>query len=189
QLRKVAYAIKNSSTKLLPRWREICKENQMKVRVMPRDVTTRWNSTFEMLDFAIEYKRALDQITGERDCKLRDYELLRREWAIASELRDIFKDATLFFSREIAPNLAMVIPAMDHIDEVFETNMTTSKYSPAITAALRIGKYTLNRYYTKTDYSETYRIAMGKYSYIDLCIILMHLFPVLHPRHKLVYFR
>ena len=29
-------------------------------------------------------------------------------------------------------------------------------------AALGIGKRTLNRYYNKTDYSEVYRIAMGK---------------------------
>ena len=36
--------------------------------------------------------------------------------------------------------------------------------SKAIRAALALGKQTLNRYYNKTDHSDVYRIAMGKYS-------------------------
>ncbi|KIL54438.1 hypothetical protein M378DRAFT_92556 [Amanita muscaria Koide BX008] len=128
-----------------------------------------------MLDFAIRYQKVIDHITGERDSNLRDYELHRREWEIATELRNalrIFKDATLFFSREVVPNLAMVIPAMDHINESLGTSVESRRYSPGVTAALGVGKWTLNRYYSKTDLSETYRIAM-----------------VLHPRHKLAYFR
>ncbi|KIL61835.1 hypothetical protein M378DRAFT_63359, partial [Amanita muscaria Koide BX008] len=55
KLRKVTHAVKNSSMKLLPRWREICKDNGLPIRVMPRDVKTRWNSTYDMLKFAIKY--------------------------------------------------------------------------------------------------------------------------------------
>ena len=55
----------------------------------------------------------------------------------------------------------MVILAMDHIDEFLKTMATSANFSRAVTAALDIGKRTLNRYYSKTDYSETYRIAMG----------------------------
>jgi hypothetical protein len=73
----------------------------------------------------------------------------------------VFKDATLFFSRSM-PNLATVIPAMDHIDEVLTTDSLSATYSPSIWAALSIGKKTLNRYYNVTDHSEVYRIAMGK---------------------------
>jgi hypothetical protein len=50
---------------------------------------------------------------------------------------------------------------MDAIDEVLATNALSSKYSAAIQAALSVGKKTLNRYYAKTDLSNTYRIAMG----------------------------
>jgi hypothetical protein len=32
---------------------------------MPRDVTTRWNSTFDMLDFVIEYQKALQLTTSD----------------------------------------------------------------------------------------------------------------------------
>lgn len=72
----------------------------------------------------------------------------------------MFKDATLFFSRG-TPNLAMVIPAMDHIDQHLATAATTHSYPLALKAALAIGKKTLNRYYEKTDQSEVFRIAMG----------------------------
>jgi hypothetical protein len=54
---------------------------------------------------------------------------------------------------------------MDTIDEVLATNALSSKYSVAIQAALSVGKKTLNRYYEKTDLSDTYRIAMGVYSF------------------------
>ncbi|TDL28989.1 hypothetical protein BD410DRAFT_711255 [Rickenella mellea] len=124
-----------------------------------------------MLEFAIEYRKALDEISGDRSLNLRKYELSSEEWEIASELCNVFKDATLFFSRS-TPNLATVIPAMDHIDETLATNALDSRYRPSIHAALSIGKRTLNRYYNLTDNSEVYRIAM-----------------VLHPRHKLNYFK
>ena len=79
----------------------------------------------------------------------------------------VFKDATLFFSRS-TPNLATVIPAMDHIDELLSTNSLNAKYEPSIRAALGIAKKTLNRYYDKTDSSEVYRIAMGECLFTSL---------------------
>lgn len=62
------------------------------------------------------------------------------------------------------PNLATVIPAMDHIDETLTTQSQDSDFEPSIRAALAIAKKTLNKYYDKTDHSEVYRIAMSKSS-------------------------
>ena len=78
----------------------------------------------------------------------------------------IFKDATLFFSRS-TPSLATVIPAMDHIDGVLTTLTRDEDLQPSIRGALSLAKKTLNKYYNKTDDSEVYRIAMSKYKLIE----------------------
>ena len=57
----------------------------------------------------------------------------------------------------------MVIPAMDYVDEVFTTSMLDHNcFDPAICAAVRLTKNTLNKYYSLTDSSKVYRIAMSK---------------------------
>ena len=59
--------------------------------MMPCDVTTQWNSTYDMLEFAIEYQDALDTITGDREMKLRQYEIDEEEWEIAQQLQEALK--------------------------------------------------------------------------------------------------
>jgi hypothetical protein len=61
-------------------------------------------------------------------------------------------------------NLATVIPAMDHINAHLATAIENLEYSPAIHAALALGKVHLNKYYNISDYSEVYRLAMSKCS-------------------------
>ena len=54
--------------------------------MMPHDVRTCWNSTFNMLDFAVEHIEAINTITGDRDMKLRKYELSEDDWDMACQL-------------------------------------------------------------------------------------------------------
>ena len=57
----------------------------------------------------------------------------------------------------------MVIPAMDYINEVFTTSMLDHRcFDPAIRATVRLAKNTLDKYYSLTDASKVYCIAMGK---------------------------
>ncbi|KIJ96457.1 hypothetical protein K443DRAFT_76968, partial [Laccaria amethystina LaAM-08-1] len=126
-----------------------------------------------MIKFALDYRSTFNKIS-DQSLSLRPYELSRVEWRIVEDLCEvlkIFKDATLFFSRNGA-NIAMVIPAMDHLDSHLINAVSNLKYSITMKAALSIGKKTLNRYYDKTDHSEVFRIEK-----------------VLHPRHKLQYFK
>ncbi|KAG1839855.1 hypothetical protein C8R48DRAFT_564769, partial [Suillus tomentosus] len=58
----------------------------------------------------------------------------------------ILKDATLYFSHA-TPNLATVIPAMDHIDKMLMFYSRHKKYLPLIHSAVRLAKKTLNQYY------------------------------------------
>lgn len=162
--------------------------------MMPRDVATRWNSTYDMLNFSVDYKAAINAITGNRDMKMRVLELDGHEWIIAAQLRDtlkvsshlfirartensfqIFKHATLFFSRD-TPNISTVIPAMDLIDEHLATSADGTTLTTSVRSALAIGKRTLNRYYDKTDYSEIYRIAMSELTFYPCFSLIQLLF-------------
>jgi hypothetical protein len=70
---------------------------------------------------------------------------------------------TLFFSQS-TPNLATVIPAMDHINAHLIMASQSLKFSLAICALLALGKAHLNKYYDMTDHSEVYQIAMSSLS-------------------------
>ncbi|TFY73210.1 hypothetical protein EWM64_g10802 [Hericium alpestre] len=174
KLRKISYKIIHSTTILLPAWKATLTDLKLPIRMIPHNVATHWNSTYDMLMFALQYKKAVRTIVGDTHLGLEKYELTAHEWQIAEQLRDvlhILKDATLFFSRA-TPNLATVIPTMDHIDHRLATDSLDPKFNAAIRASLTMAKKTLNHYYDLTDSSEVYRIAM-----------------VLHPCHKLEYFK
>ncbi|KAF8837319.1 hypothetical protein BDN67DRAFT_860273, partial [Paxillus ammoniavirescens] len=66
KLRKLAFKIIHSTTIILPEWKRTLGELKLPVRIMPRDVSTRWNSTFDMLEFALKYRQAVDAITDKR---------------------------------------------------------------------------------------------------------------------------
>jgi hypothetical protein len=72
----------------------------------------------------------------------------------------VFKEVTLRFSAD-TPSLPTVIPAMDAIDQHLATAITGSTYNSAIKASLALGKNLLNKYYSLTDISDLYRIAMS----------------------------
>ena len=59
--------------------------------MIPHDVRTRWNATYDMLDFAYKYKTAINEITDMREMKLRQYEIEAHEWEIIRQLRDLLK--------------------------------------------------------------------------------------------------
>ncbi|KAG1776193.1 hypothetical protein EV702DRAFT_971812, partial [Suillus placidus] len=102
---------------------------------------------------------------------LHKFELADHEWEIVKQLQDVLKDTTLYFSHS-TPNLATVIPAINHIDEKLTSYSRNKKYALSICTAVELAKKTFNRYYELTDSSEVYRITM-----------------VLHPCHKLSYFK
>ncbi|KAI0691923.1 hypothetical protein C8T65DRAFT_539500, partial [Cerioporus squamosus] len=66
KIRTLAYKIINSSTILLPAWNKIVEDLELPPRVLPRDVRTRWNLTYQMLDVALKYRLAVNGITGSK---------------------------------------------------------------------------------------------------------------------------
>jgi len=59
--------------------------------MMFRDVSTRWNSTYDMLSFAVKYRAAINSMTAARDLGLHNYKLVAAEWKIAKEIEEVLK--------------------------------------------------------------------------------------------------
>ena len=72
----------------------------------------------------------------------------------------MYKDATLFFSQDNAVTIANVVPTMDRIDKMLSTSAATP-LTPAVKHALTFACKLMDEYYSKTDLSNVYRIAMG----------------------------
>ena len=64
---------------------------------MPRDVSTRWNSTYDMLKFALDYCSAFDEIS-DQSLSLWPYELSKVEWRVAEDLCEVLKVCCLLSS-------------------------------------------------------------------------------------------
>jgi hypothetical protein len=75
----------------LPEWKKHLAALKMEERLMPRDVRTRWNSTYAMVEFAINHRKLLDLLGGDRANGLRDLELKAEEWRIVGQLQDVLK--------------------------------------------------------------------------------------------------
>ncbi|KAJ3764927.1 hypothetical protein FB446DRAFT_604590, partial [Lentinula raphanica] len=160
--RKISFKIIHSTTLLLPKWREHVAGTKFEGRVLPRDMATQWNSTYDMMSAFLEMK---EQVSEFLDCSsncLSDFVLDDDEWEAIKGLVSILKDATLFFSSH-NPSVADIIPAMDAIDQSFATGIVNCQATSApVRHALSIGKRTLNKYYQLTDESHIYRMAIGK---------------------------
>ncbi|TFK58173.1 hypothetical protein BDN72DRAFT_782421 [Pluteus cervinus] len=89
KVRTLSYKVINSTTKLLPLWYAALEKHGLEAVLLPRDVSTRWNSTCGLLEVACENKQAVDEITKEKE--LRALELSEEEWELAEQLRDVLK--------------------------------------------------------------------------------------------------
>jgi hypothetical protein len=81
----------NSPTSLLPAWESALKDAGLDVRRMPRDVRTRWNSTFDMLHFALEYREGIDAITDKVRLGVDKLGLSDEDWKLVKQLQDVLQ--------------------------------------------------------------------------------------------------
>ncbi|KIL63555.1 hypothetical protein M378DRAFT_79529 [Amanita muscaria Koide BX008] len=95
KIRKLSFAIIHSTTIALPVWRKTCTAHKLAVRLIPRDVKTRWNSTYDMAKVALKYRPAIDDITANKSSKLRKYELDDDDWKIIGDLLRVLKVSLL----------------------------------------------------------------------------------------------
>ena len=55
------------------------------------DVWTWWNSTYDMLKFALKYKEAIKMVTSDLNNDLCKYELNNEEWKLVRQLANTLK--------------------------------------------------------------------------------------------------
>ena len=75
----------------MPAWQELLHELKAIDGIMPCNVTMRWNSTYDMLKFVLEYCKAIDILMADRQNELHNYELSEQECMIAAQLSHVLK--------------------------------------------------------------------------------------------------
>jgi hypothetical protein len=74
--------------------------------MLARDVSTRWNSTFHMLDVALNKQKAVNEIMKEKKNELQD-----NKWEILEQLKDVLDEvpAGSFMSDILTLSLTLLI--------------------------------------------------------------------------------
>ena len=91
QIRQLLFGIIHLMTIALPIWHHTCSELNLKKRLIPHDIVTRWNLTYDMMCFTLTYQQAVNQITADKSLKLRRFELDNDNWVIVSDLVSVLE--------------------------------------------------------------------------------------------------
>lgn len=162
---------------------------KLKQLQMKRSVKTRWNSLSDCLKRALYLRLAIDNLLTltkydkPGDQGLHRYKHTAEEWTILEQLDPLltvrvyyilsllslmfspflqmFTDATKRISASNVPLLHEVIPLIN----ILTTQLEDCVASPALHSVVRVtaarGLHVLNKYYSRTDDSIMYRIAMS----------------------------
>ena len=75
------------------------KDCHMPIKMIPRDVPTRWNLTCNMANVVVDYCVPIEDITNKWRLGLTAYTLNNHEWELLGQLRDVLKcNGSVFFS-------------------------------------------------------------------------------------------
>ncbi|KNF04639.1 hypothetical protein PSTG_02126 [Puccinia striiformis f. sp. tritici PST-78] len=156
---------------------DICRDKGCKTpHNVERDVRTRWNSTLIQVNSIVRCEVAiLDWQRHKRHGIDRKFYLDQSDFDLARDLANIlnlFYEVTLRISGSGSARLSNVVVFIDEITEHLSTAISGSEYPPALKNACRIGLKITNKYYSLTDASPLYRIAI-----------------VLHPSFRDEYFK
>ncbi|THH23259.1 hypothetical protein EUX98_g7913, partial [Antrodiella citrinella] len=158
-----------------------CERSGIVPKQMIRSVATRWNSTSQAISRALYLRLALDKLFALPKYNKNDKKSLKRfkptteEWTILEQLEPIlemFLIATEHISHSNRPLLYEVIPIIDKLTTALEQVIANNSLVQPVRAAATRGMKVLNKYYSVTDDSIMYRLAI-----------------LLHPRYKSEYFK
>ena len=181
----------NSSTIVLPAWQRLLEELHKPNHIMPHDVTTCWNSTYDMLEFNLWHVEFCTWIlqgywlfdseqaewapstwvkwAGMVNCKA----IVRHPWGVWAVINHwwICHHRLLrFWKTQLCSShiphqilLLLYLPWTTSMTSSLLIPMTEHFPEPLLKVSLQIGKNMLNWYYSLMDSSEVYCIAMGMF--------------------------
>ncbi|EHS64655.1 uncharacterized protein PGTG_21006 [Puccinia graminis f. sp. tritici CRL 75-36-700-3] len=160
-------------------FKEICGDLECSTpHNITRDVCTRWNLTFEQLSGILQCSAAILEWQKDK-CHgpARSHHINQNDLDLACDLVKLlqpFYKITLQVSTAGAARIADIVVFIDQITSHLSSAISDKRddYPPAIRNACRAGLHITNKYYTLTDCSLLYRVAM-----------------VLHPSFKDKYFK
>jgi hypothetical protein len=101
----------------------------------------------------------------------------------------LFLYVTKQVSQSAVPLIYEVMPFIDTLFDALEDEATNIDNLPAVRMAAKRGHTMLSKYYGLTDHTHIYRMAMSMSFIFLLSVLLAHWDQVLHPAHKVTYFR
>ncbi|KNE97433.1 hypothetical protein PSTG_09267 [Puccinia striiformis f. sp. tritici PST-78] len=146
---------------------DICrKKGSLTPHNIERDVRTRWNSTHAQLKSAIRCEPAILKWQRHKKygvaCK---HYVDESDFGLVCDLvkvLNVFHKITLQVSIASLARLLNVVVFIDQVTYQLSTAISNQKYPPALRNACQIGLKITNKYYSLTDSSPLYRIAICK---------------------------
>ncbi|KAH9470965.1 hypothetical protein Pst134EA_004875 [Puccinia striiformis f. sp. tritici] len=146
---------------------DFCRDKKCaKPHNIERDVKTRWNSTLVQLNSILRCSGAI--IEWQKDKRLgppRQHHIDQSDLDLARDLAEVlqpFYEITFQVSTQGAARISQVVVFIDQVTSHLSTAVSNKEdgYPPALRNACRAGLQLTNKYYTLTDCSPLYRVAM-----------------------------
>lgn len=176
---KLRFIVKKlrSSPQQRESFKKHCDAAEIKFLMVILDVCTRWNSTFYMVERALQLKAAINAwidrnpVIGKTPMKR--FKLKVQEWKHLEEIEEhlkFFEEATRSMSASLYPTLNLVVPIFIELFTHIEDVLSKEHVSTDLKFALNEAHGVLSKYYALLDKSPLYSIAV-----------------ILDPRFKRVY--
>jgi hypothetical protein len=153
----------NRSPQRRQKWKEIYRLNNLPDKFVAYDVTTRWNSTFRMVDDGLKSRQQVNKFLNLQE-ELPPFTL--QDWSRLEQIHTVlhkFNELTLFIlKRNPQINLAVPIYYELHelLDDVTEGNGDFAKLDRDIIAAVKEGMTKYEKCYSIMDDCDTYYTAL-----------------------------
>ncbi|KAE8218980.1 hypothetical protein CF319_g7240 [Tilletia indica] len=166
-LRKLAWlavTLRYSPTKRA-RFHDVCQRLGLETpHSLIRDVATRWDSTFKMLERSLDLWPAIIAFTELANTPVpKDKRLKRSDEADVRKLVDLLKplaNATLKFSAKTTPTIGDVIGLFEEVDEYFASVQASEDEEYVWKQAASRGHLINSKYYGFTEQADVYSMAI-----------------------------